>query len=288
MRAVMVYWLVTTQHLVGGLWFQDREDYVVGMNLVPVAAGKTSVSILGFVLMSNHVHFVLKGEEVPVRAFINLYKNLYSRYYGRKYDRREYLRNVQAQVQPLAPGDESIERSLAYVMMNPVAAGICLYPTQYPWGSGTTLFSERPHTGVRPLGELSQEAQRKILHSREALPGHYLLTDEGYIHPSSYVEGAEVFFRTPKRLHYFLMSSSKARSRSAQAGLPGFRDQTLNASIQDLCRSLFQKETVEELSLDECTELLRQLKRRFGADTAQLSRVSGISPAEVETLLDRP
>ena len=53
------YWLVTTEHLKKGLWFRDDEDYRVGMNYVAIASFVYGVMVLAFVLMSNHVHFVL-------------------------------------------------------------------------------------------------------------------------------------------------------------------------------------------------------------------------------------
>ena len=57
-------YLLTTSHLEKCLWFRDEEDYRVAMNYVAIqAACCPEVVVLAFVLMSNHVHFVLRGRE---------------------------------------------------------------------------------------------------------------------------------------------------------------------------------------------------------------------------------
>ena len=54
--------LISTSHLEDRIWFQDEEDYKVAMNLVAVAAFVCKVAILDFILMSNHVHFVVQAD----------------------------------------------------------------------------------------------------------------------------------------------------------------------------------------------------------------------------------
>ena len=130
------YWLVTTEHLKKGLWFRDDEDYRVGMNYVAIASFVYEVMVLAFVLMSNHVHFVLYCTEEEARAFINEFKADCSRHLALKYGVRDLLRRNRVVIERISPDDESFERALAYVQMNPPAANICLSPSGYPWGTG--------------------------------------------------------------------------------------------------------------------------------------------------------
>ena len=76
----MNYYHVYTKGLEDYVIFQEREDYVVGMNYVAVAAFRSGVSILAFVLMSNHFHFVVYANRSDAVRFICLYKQLISRY----------------------------------------------------------------------------------------------------------------------------------------------------------------------------------------------------------------
>ena len=56
------FWLVTTSHLEDRLWFRDDEDFKYAMNLVAVLSVSFPGKIICFVLMSNHVHFVLQWQ----------------------------------------------------------------------------------------------------------------------------------------------------------------------------------------------------------------------------------
>ena len=130
----------------------------------------------------------------------------------------------------------------------------------------------------------------KLLHSKVTVPGHWLVGEDGYILPSSYVDIAlvEKYFRTPKRMDYFLRNSSKAKRRmeSAPELAPSFTDQVVLAAVPDLCRTLFHKYTFRELTPAERTEILRQLRFRFSTDIHQLARVTGLTYKETAELLD--
>lgn len=71
------YYLISTEHLEDALWFRDDEDFATGMNYVAIqAALMPEVIVLVFILMSNHVHFVLYGTREEVTAFVNGFKGL--------------------------------------------------------------------------------------------------------------------------------------------------------------------------------------------------------------------
>ena len=281
------FFLLSTDHLVDRLWFRDDEDFRVAMNYVAIAAFLSGILVLSFILMSNHVHFVVSGNREKVLLFINKFKQLYAAHYRRKYGVCELLRRNGVDFREVRDDDESLERAIAYVMMNSVAANICLEPSGYPWGSGSTLFTNQAVPG-QSLGELSRRAQIRLLKSNVELPGTYRITSEGYVSPSSYVpvRGVEALFRTPKRLGFFLRTSSKARLRLEGKAVPSFRDQIISAACTDLCKSLFRAERIQELSQEQKAELLRQLGHRFSADLKQLCRVTGLPYEEAAKLLD--
>ena len=282
-------WLVSTDHLEDALWFREEEDFKIGMNYVAVLAAFSAVTILAFILMSNHVHFILYGTKEDVLAFINGFKTRHAQYLRHKYGLREALRRNGVDIREVPEDDEALERAVAYVQMNCVAANICSHPIQYPWGSGSAFFDASLRKGV-PLSTISVRMKRKMLHSKAEFPGHWLVSDEGYILPSSYlnVRYVESLFRTPQRMDYFLRTSSKARKRieSSDSGLPSFRDQILLAALPDLCRSMFGKAEWNDLSEAEQSEMLRQLRFRFSSNVNQLARVAGLSYEAAARLLD--
>ena len=285
----MQVWLVTTDHLTDRIWFRDEDDFKRGMNLVAVLACLFPVEVLAFTLMSNHVHFVLAGSREQVELFIKEYKRRYAQYVRRKYGTKEFLRGTGVDIRPLSGTGEAQEWGIAYVQMNCVAANICLSPVNYRWGTGNTYFKQGPIRGRR-LDSFSGRARKRLLHSEEEMPSNLIVGEEGYILPESYVqvERVETLFRTPGRMNFFLQNSSKAKRRrdSQEDNLPSFRDQVVLSAIPDLCHSLFQKRTLEDLNEDEQAELLRQLRYRFSSNPYQLARVSGLSYEVVTSLLD--
>ena len=149
-----------------------------------------------------------------------------------------------------------------------------------------------PVTKYRRLGDLSGRERKRLLHSGAALilPDEWLLSETGFVLPESYVDvnHVESIFRSPKRMQYFLNSSSKARKRleAEDENLPAFRDQVILGAMPDLLQSLFQKPAFGALSTKEQAETLRQLRFRFSAGMHQAARVCGITYAEAARLLD--
>lgn len=283
-------YLLSTEHLEDGLWFRDIEDFKVAMCYVAFEAlHHPKGFILAFILMSNHVHFVLKGRKAEVVAFVNRFKRRYSIYYRLKYGAKEFLRHNELDVKEIPYNEEGVERAIAYVLMNCVAAGICTHPSQYPWGTGGIYFCPEQGTCLR-VKDYSGRALKRLMHSVcKELPEDWSLSPDGYILPSAYVDvkAVESIFRTPQRMNYFLQNSSKAKKRlEMDENLPAFRDQTILSALPDLCMSLFQKKSFQQLAADEKSEFARQIRFRFSADATQIARVCGISYAEAARLLD--
>jgi len=280
------YYFVTTDHLKDRLWFRDEEDFRIAMGYVAIVAFLTGINVLAFILMSNHVHFVLECDRERALLFINKFKRLYAAYYRKKYGICELLRRNGVDIREVRPEDESLERAIAYIQMNSVAANICLEPSGYPWGTGNVFFNNNHFSG-RNLGDISGRTRIQLLKSNVKLPPDYQIAPDGYILPESYVpvKRVEALFRTPKRMNYFLKTSSKARIRLEGNPAPSFRDQIILSSCEDLCRSLFRANQIADLSSEQKAELLRQLGRRFSADLNQLCRVTGLPYAEAAKIL---
>lgn len=285
---LMEFWLVTTNHLEDRVLFRGDEDYMAAMNFVAVVKCVTNVSILAFILMSNHVHFVLGCGREEADIFIRNFKQRYSFYLRKKYGFKEFWRDNDVDIRSLRLEDESLLRAIAYTVMNSVAANICLHCSQYQWGSGNCLFNPALSKGT-PLRNLSFRKQYEILHTNEKLPQDYLLGEDGYVLPQSYmpVDFVEKLFRTPSRFNFFLANSSKAKARleNIQA-LPSFKDKSIMDAIPDLLHSMFHKQTLEELTDPQRAELLRQIRRRFSMDIAQMARITGIAYSEITQYLE--
>lgn len=287
----MRFFFITTEHLEDRLWFRDDEDYKVGMNYVAIISYALGIKVIAFILMSNHVHFLIICRcREEAELFINKYKTKYSMYYQRKYGTCELLRRNAAEIEEISVEGESLERIIAYIQMNSVAANICLNASGYPWGTGDCFFRVKKMRGICTDTMSAREKARK-LHSTLSVPSKWIYVEDGYIDPASFVETdfVEKLFRTPKRMNYFLLNSSKAKKKMAnnESNTPSFRDQLVNASIPDLCRSLFLANSIKELNEEQTAELVKQIRTCFRSDVNQISRVTGLPYSDVARMLDR-
>lgn len=290
MRKIVKVWLVTSEHLEDRLWFREEQDFIVGMNYVAVLVSTSGITVLAFVLMSNHVHFLLVCTREEAERFINEYKRRYSCYLQRKYGIAKGLKDNDIDIREIPEDPEAIAWTVAYIINNSVVANICAHPSLYPWGSGDAYFNSKPIEGS-PLDSVSARKRYSLLHSKSDVPGNLLVNGRGYIDPRSYLNARyveETVFRTPGRMNYYITNSSKAKRRLAAGddNLPSFRDQSILAAIPDLCRSLFGKRHFSELNGSEKAEFLRQIRYRFSSNVHQIARVAGLTYEEASRLLD--
>lgn len=283
------FYLVTTDHLTESIWFRDDQDFKVGMNHIAIISLSSGIIVLAFILMSNHVHLVLQCTRKEAEWFANELKRRYSEYLSRRYGTRDFLRLNDIDVQQIFIEDESLERAIAYTIMNCVAANICLTASDYPWSSANAYFKMTSSKGVR-FGDMSKRARQRVLHSRTVVPGDTVVGEDGYILPESFipVKFVESIFRTPKRMNWFMLNSSKAKRRlaSSENGMPSFKDQVILAALPDICISIFRKPSISELGPEEMPGLVNEVRRRFNADIHQIARVVGIQYSEVARMLE--
>ena len=58
--------------------FWDRSDFIAGVNRIGICALETGILVFAFVLMDNHVHFVLCGDISDVECFFDYFCQLYA------------------------------------------------------------------------------------------------------------------------------------------------------------------------------------------------------------------
>lgn len=166
LKVMRKIWLVTTEHLEDELWFRDLDDFRVGMNFVAIeAAEHPNVDILTFILMSNHVHFLMKAELQDVEKYMRQFKHRYSIYVRKKWGIKKILRRNGLDIREIPCYDESVERAFAYIQVNCVVANICAHPCQYPWGTGDTFFSPERPMSLKRIGDLSARERERFLHT---------------------------------------------------------------------------------------------------------------------------
>lgn len=285
------YYHVYTKGLEDDVIFRNGEDFVVGMNYVPVSLKIAGVDVIVFVLMSNHFHFLVYGDKLSALKFIDSYKRLISRYVRNVYGVAKLLRNVDTGCSEVDMNDEALKRIIAYILNNPVKAGVNCFPQNYEWGSGKCYFSNFDYTrNSRPLSGLGMRERRSLLHSRVILEDDFLINSQGYVEPESYVRKGlvEKIFRSARSFEYFLSTSSRdlRRDFSEEPKLFIFSDSLVLSGVNEILEKRYESLDVSELSEFNRTKLILELRKQFNAPPKQLARVLGLSLREVVNSLN--
>src|SRR5687768_2361638 len=103
--------------------FRDDEDARVFVALLRSALELSGCVLWAYVLMTNHFHFAIRGSSAQLRRCMHYEEGLYSHYHNRRYglSGAAFEKRYEAYPQGTLP---MLLRTIAYVLMNPVAAGL--------------------------------------------------------------------------------------------------------------------------------------------------------------------
>lgn len=184
---------------------------------------------------------------------------------------------------------EYLENVIAYVLRNPLAAGILMMPYHYPWSSVSLYFNERNRVNGTRLNDMSVRKRFRVLKSRMDVPDKYVVDEHGMILPSCYVDAelVEKIYRHPARL---MMSLSRKIENEIEiklgiAGNVSMTDQEIMTQLSELLRAEFHKDSLAQLSMEERIRLCLMLKRNFKAGVKQIARITRIDPEVVAKVI---
>lgn len=122
-------------------FFKDG-DYRLFLGMLARRKRDVSVEVWAYCLMPNHVHYVVvpSSEHSLSKLFRTVHRD-----YARKINRREGWRGHLWQERFFSvPMDEAhLVSAVRYVELNPVRAGLCEHPADWPWSSVHAHISRR-------------------------------------------------------------------------------------------------------------------------------------------------
>lgn len=169
----MNYYHLCTEGLKETVMFRDNEDYVTGINYLAVCQialnhiAPKKIEIIAFCLMSNHLHIVAKGENAILKKFIISFKRRYSMWLARKYNEHKILHRTAFTIKEI-DSTEYLKQVIAYVLRNPIAAGINVSPFQYKWSSASCYFRQKDEI-IRRQDEIIRRQDEALQQKDEAL-----------------------------------------------------------------------------------------------------------------------
>lgn len=255
--------------------FKDTEDFIAGVNRIGICAFETCIQIIAFILMDNHVHFVLYGTLPKCKEFITRYKTLTGKWISSKYQLKEYLKHLPSEF-ILIESEEQLLDTIAYIDRNSIVAGGRYLPSEYPWGSARYMFRERRIPCGRHISEMSKKEVHESLNTWSTLPEDWMVDDQGMLIPErcfiniDFIEG---LFRSPTRYLYHLSKKLEGKIEMQQGIRAFIPDKELRPVTEELAKKLFGKSKVKDLDFNSKILLARKLRYDYASTPKQISRM---------------
>ena len=275
------YYHVCTDGKAIAWMFQDDEDFIAGVNRVGLCVLMTCVEVVAFILMDNHVHFVLYGSAVKCKGFINMYKRLTGRWISNKYGLSDYLRLLPAEMIRIAD-EEALMNTIAYIDRNSIVAGYKCMPCEYPWGTARYMFRDKSDATMKDvvcarIGSMPIVQQRAVLKTRISVPGDWLICQNGMILPSSFMDLGHVerIFKTSARYSYFLAKKLEwtVEMQMNESRRTFMTDTELREVTKQISRKLYGVDDVRSLDVKSRMAIARKLRYDYASTVKQISRM---------------
>jgi len=120
--------------------FHDIQDYSVYLDRIERYYNRYNFVLYAYALMSNHVHFAIETNEVPLSKIMQGIQQSYAQYVNKKYGSVGHLyQGPYGAV--LYEKEEFVLKLVQYIHRNPIEARLVENPSQYPWSSHRTLMN---------------------------------------------------------------------------------------------------------------------------------------------------
>lgn len=272
--------------------FRDNEDYVTGINylavcqialnqiapnqITPNQITPKKIEIIAFCLMSNHLHIVAKGENAILKKFIISFKRRYSMWLARKYNEHKILHRTAFTIKEV-DSTEYLKQVIAYVLRNPIAAGINVSPFQYKWSSASCYFRQKDIGSKKIQTWLTGNGIRRIFKTRTLIIDGINIIDGEMADLMSFVKFTEVeaIFKTARALMYFMSKDNDNEIELEMNTLKkvSYNDSTVINAIRQICEKKFQTSQINALGIHEKCSLVKYMKKNFNSSPKQIARI---------------
>ncbi len=114
--------------------FEEDEDRIRFLDTVKRCKEVSGFRMHAFVLMTNHIHFLIEPHDEPLDTIFKRIGTSYAVWYNRKYQRAGHLFQDRFRSENVET-DQYYMTALRYILQNPVKAGMVSSPGEYRWSS---------------------------------------------------------------------------------------------------------------------------------------------------------
>ncbi len=285
------FWHLCTPGQFTELLFETIDDYRFIMNTIAIVAAVSPVKIITFEVMSNHLHFILKGSEEDCILFFESIKKRLKRYYssqGRYVDLSRFTCSTPIPILDL----RTLRIEICYVNRNGYVANNSYTPYSYPWGSGDLYWGKSldPSSFIK-YKDLPDLKKRMICKGRAAsLPDDYIVSGD-IISPACYcsVKTGMAMFRDAH--HYFSLLTKNYEAYSEVAKRLGdavvLPDEEMFAVLTLLSKQNYGGVRPTMLPVDDKISLAKILRSNYNASEGQIQRMLRLDRALIAELFGK-
>ena len=121
--------------------FYEEEDYDYFIGLLERFRDISHYEIYAYCLMGNHIHLLIKVQEEPLERIFRRLGASFVYWYNLKYQRAGHLFQDRFKSEPVED-DRYFLTVLRYILRNPVKAGLCSTPWEYPFSNDRAFCGE--------------------------------------------------------------------------------------------------------------------------------------------------
>jgi REP element-mobilizing transposase RayT len=146
-----------TQHATGDeLFFRDTFDRFCFEGLLGRAVARFSWDLHAYCQVGNHYHLLVQLREPTLAVGMQYLDSRYVQGFNQRHERKGALARARY-TSTLVVDEAHYIRSLIYIAMNPVKAGLCRRPDEWEWGSfgGRGTLARTPDRLVRAFVDVS-------------------------------------------------------------------------------------------------------------------------------------
>ena len=122
--------------------FYDEEDYSAFSHILGHYKYVCGFRLYAYCLMGNHIHLLIRTGEEPLSTVFKRIGVAFVNWYNLKYERTGHLFQGRFKSDAVC-SDRYFFTVLRYILQNPVKAGICKRPQDYPYSSAMEYFGAR-------------------------------------------------------------------------------------------------------------------------------------------------
>jgi REP element-mobilizing transposase RayT len=126
---------VTTRGNDGSPIYADDGDKNLFLALLNRVAGASRWDVELWCLMTTHFHFVIQTRDPNLSAGMHRLNGRYAQLFNERHRRTGHLFERRFSATPIED-EGQMENTVAYVLNNPVKAGLCPTAAEWPWSGG--------------------------------------------------------------------------------------------------------------------------------------------------------